>query len=131
MPAFIPRFVDLVRVTTSTQGTGPIAAGPATQGFANFAESLAVGDQFYYCLQGVDKPAEREVGRGILLANGTIGRQAINGTLTNFTLGTKTLSLVAGAEWFRQQQQAFETIAALESSQVASRSALIVGRSRS
>ena len=124
MPAFIPRFVDLVRVTTSTQGTGPIAAGPATQGFANFAESLAVGDQFYYCLQGVDKPAEREVGRGILLANGTIGRQAINGTLTNFTLGTKTLSLVAGAEWFRQQQQAFETIAALESSQVASRSAL-------
>ena len=124
MPAFIPKFVDLVRVTTSTQGTGPIVAGPATQGFANFAESLAVGDQFYYCVQGVDKPAEREVGRGVLLANGTIGRQAINGTLTNFTLGTKTLSLVAGAEWFRQQQQASETLAALESSQVASRSAL-------
>lgn len=124
MPAFIPKFVDLVRVTTSTQGTGPIVAGPATQGFSNFAESLAVGDQFYYCVQGVDKPAEREVGRGVLLANGTIGRQAINGTLTNFTLGTKTLSLVAGAEWFRQQQQASETLAALESSQIASRSAL-------
>ena len=24
------------------------------------AETIALGEQFYYCIQGVDKPAERE-----------------------------------------------------------------------
>ena len=69
---FSPKFVDLVRVTTSTQGTGPLVCGPAVLGHATFTESIAVGDSFYYSVQGVDKPQEREVGRGTLLSNGTI-----------------------------------------------------------
>ncbi len=99
---FIPKFVDLVRTTSTTQGTGPLVPGAASPGFSGFGESLIVGDRFYYCAQGVDKPAEREVGRGTLQANGTILREPLSGTATNFTTGSKTISLVTAAEWFRK-----------------------------
>lgn len=121
MPAsFTPRFVDLVRTNTSTQGTGAIVPGSAVQGFSTFSEALSVGDQFYYCVQGVDKPLEREVGRGTLLQNGSIARQPLNNTLTNFSSGAKTISLVTAAEWFAQQQ----SISAGAMSMVAGRPAL-------
>jgi hypothetical protein len=97
---FTPKFVDLVRNFTTVQGTGPVTLGAAISGYAGIAEALSTGDQFYYCIQGVDKPQEREVGRGTLQANGTIARQAVSGGLTSFTSGTKTIALVAAAEWF-------------------------------
>ena len=100
--SFTPRFVDLVRCTCSTVGTGNLALGAAVSGFASFAVSLSVGDRFYYAVAGIDKPAETEVGRGTIAADGSIVREAISGTLTNFTTGVKTVSLVAGAEWFRK-----------------------------
>ncbi len=97
---FTPKFVDLVRNVTTVQGTGPVALGAAAPGYTGFADAIVAGEQFYYCIQGVDKPAEREVGRGTLQANGTILREPIGGGLTSFTTGTKTISLVAAAEWF-------------------------------
>ncbi len=97
---FKPKFVDLVRTFTTTTGTGAIVPGAAVAGFASFATALVAGDIFYYCMQGIDKPAEREVGRGTLLANGTITRTPISGTATNFTTGNKTIALVAAAEWY-------------------------------
>lgn len=116
MPAaFTPRFVDLVRTTTTTQGTGAIVPGSAVQGFSSFSESLNVGDQFYYCVQGIDKPQEREIGRGTLQQNGSITRQPLNGTLTNFASGQKFVSLVTAAEWFSQQQQQASTSGNLSS----------------
>ncbi len=102
---FQPRFVDLVRNTTTTQGTGNLVLGAAVTGFTSFAAAVQPGESFYYCVAGVDKPAEREVGRGTMQANGTISRVPIDGTLTNLTSGTKTVSLVAAAEWFSQIQQ--------------------------
>ena len=105
MPAaFTPRFVDLVRTTTTTQGTGAIVPGSAVQGFSTFAESLNAGDQFYYCIQGLDKPQEREVGRGTLQPNGSITREPLSGPVSNFSSGQKLVSLVTAAEWFAQQQ---------------------------
>jgi hypothetical protein len=100
--SFSPRFVDLVRCTCSTVGTGNLVLGSAVAGFASFAASLTVGDRFYYAVAGIDKPAEAEVGRGTLMADGSIAREAIVGALFNFTLGQKTVSLVAGAEWYRK-----------------------------
>jgi hypothetical protein len=96
---FTPKFVDLVRNFTTSQGTGPITLGQAVSGYAGLAEALSVGDQFYYCIQHVDKP-EREVGRGTLQANGRVAREPVSGSLTNFSSGTKTIGLVAAAEWF-------------------------------
>lgn len=98
--SFTPKFVDMVRVASTTQGTGPLTCGAAVQGFASFAESLSVGDNFYYSIQGVDRPQEREVGRGTLQANGTISRQPIRGGLTNFSAGQKVIALVTASEWF-------------------------------
>src|SRR5438270_5079174 len=103
--SFTPKFVDLVRNTTTTQGPGNFVLGPAATGFTSFTAALQPGDSFYYSIIGVDKPAEREVGRGTLQANGTISRDPIGGALTNFSSGTKTIALIAAAEWYGAAQQ--------------------------
>lgn len=120
--SFLPKFVDMVRVTSSTQGTGPLVCGPAVQGYASFAEALSAGDQFYYSIQGIEKPAEREVGRGTMLANGTIARQPLRGALTSFTSGNKTISLVAASEWYGKLQDV--SLAAERQGSAATRAAL-------
>ena len=97
---FIPKFVDLVRNFTTTQGTGNFVLGAALAGHSSLAGAVAVGELFYYTVMGVDKPAEREVGRGTMMANGTIAREPVSGPLTAFTNGTKTIALVVGANWF-------------------------------
>ena len=102
--AFQPKFVDLVRNTTTTIGTGNFALGPAAMGYSSFMVACQPGDSFYYSAIGVDKPNEREVGRGTLLANATISRDPISGTKTSFSGGTKTIALIAAAEWFSQVQ---------------------------
>lgn len=97
---FNPKFVDLVRNYTTTIGTGSFTLSTAVNGFAGIATALSAGDQFYYSCIGVDKPAEREVGRGTLTASGEVSRAPINGTLTDFTKGSKAIALIAAAEWF-------------------------------
>jgi hypothetical protein len=104
MADFQPRFVDLVRNYTSTQGTGAFVLGPAVNGFTGFGSALQTGDSFYYSAIGVDNPAEREVGRGTLQANGTIARAPLSGPPTNFSSGTKSIALIAAAEWFNAVQ---------------------------
>jgi hypothetical protein len=101
---FQPKFVDLVRNTTTTVGTGNFTLGAAATGFTSFIAALQLGDSFYYSALGVDKPAEHEVGRGTLLAGGAISRDPIGGVKTNFSSGTKTISLIAAAEWYSQVQ---------------------------
>jgi hypothetical protein len=97
---FQPRFVDLVRNYSTTTGTDDFILGPAVNGFADFAAACQVGDSFYYSATGVDTPAETEVGRGTLLAGGVISRDPISGTKTNFSTGTKSIALIAAADWF-------------------------------
>ena len=104
--AFTPRFVDLVRNTTHTQGTDNFVLGAALSGYRSFAEAVLPGESFYYSCIGVDKPSEREIGRGTMEIDGTISRIATNGELTSFTAGTKTIALVAAAEWFNSVQSA-------------------------
>jgi hypothetical protein len=102
--AFKPRFVDLVRNYTSTTGTGNFVPGAAVAGYRSFASAIQPGEGFYYSAIGIDKPDEFEVGRGTMQADGTISRDASGGTLTNFSDGTKTLALVAAAEWYEGVQ---------------------------
>ena len=103
---FNPRFVDLVRNYTTTVGTGSFVLGAVVNGYSGLAGALQTGERFYYSCIGVDRPAEREVGRGTLQANGTIAREPISGALTSFNSGTKTLSLIAAAEWFTRLEAA-------------------------
>ena len=103
---FTPKFVDLVRNAATVTGTGPVTLGAAVNGFTSLAGAVSSGEQFYYCIQGLDKPQEREVGRGTMQADGRVARQAIAGGLTNFTTGAKTIALVAPAEWFEKLDDA-------------------------
>src|SRR4051794_30766641 len=99
-PDFQPKFVDLVRNLSTTTGTGNFQLGPAVSGFNSFLAECQVGDSFYYSAIGLDRPSEREVGRGTLLAGGAIGRDPIGGVKTDFSNGTKSIALIAAAEWF-------------------------------
>jgi hypothetical protein len=106
---FQPKFVDLVRNTTTTKGTGDFVLGPAVNGFSSFVDVCQPGDQFYYAAIGVDKAAEREVGRGTLLAGGIVSRQPAGGVKTDFTGTTTSIALVAAAEWFSEIEKLRET----------------------
>ena len=108
---FTPKFVDLVRNAATVTGTGPVTLGAAVNGFTSLAGAVSSGEQFYYCIQGLDRPQEREVGRGVMQADGKVERQAIAGGLTNFTTGAKTIALVAPAEWFEKLDDALLTVA--------------------
>src|SRR5581483_1838772 len=102
--SFTPMFVDLVRNTTTTVGTADFTLGAAMTGFTSFTAACQVGDSFYYSAIGIDKPAEREVGRGTLLAGGVVSRDPIGGVKTNFSNGTKAVALITAAEWFSDIQ---------------------------
>src|SRR5438270_6626171 len=102
---FAPKFVDLVRNVTTTVGTADFVLGSAATGFTSFTAALQPGDSFYYSAIGIDKPAEREVGRGTLLSGGVIARDPIGGVKTNFSNGTKSIALIAAAEWYGAAQQ--------------------------
>ena len=120
--AFQPKFVDLVRNATTTTGTADFVLGPAPSGFTGFADAVQPGERFYYSAIGVDKPAEREVGRGTMQADGTIRREPVSGATTDFSSGTKLVSLIAAAEWFSSIQAAGAAAAGV--AVAASRSAL-------
>jgi hypothetical protein len=102
--SFQPRFIDLVRNYTSTEGTGNFVLGSEVFGYRSFAAEIQPGESFYYSAIGVDKPVETEVGRGTMLGDGTIARAPIGGSPTNFSSGSKTIALVAAAEWFEAMQ---------------------------
>ena len=109
---FLPKFVDLVRNTTTTVGTGNFTLGAAVAGYTSFTAALQVGDSFYYSAIGIDKPTEHEVGRGTLLAGGVISRSAIGGPNTNLSTGTKSVALIAAAEWYQTAQQIVTSVSA-------------------
>ena len=98
--SFIPKFADLVRNAATVDGTGVVTLGSAVPGFTGIAQALGVGDQFYYTLVNDDRPAEREVGRGKLIAGGKVERTPL-GPAVSFTSGAKSISLVAAAEYYR------------------------------
>lgn len=102
---FTPKFVDLVRNIAIVQGTGPVALGGPVNGYTSLADAAGVGEQFYYCIQGVDRPEEREVGHGTMLADGRVGRDPVGGILTEFSNGLKTIALVAPAEWYAKLER--------------------------
>ena len=105
--SFTPKFVDLVKNSTSVQGTANVVLGAAPAGFTGFGQACVAGDQFYYCIQGSDKPAEREIGKGTMQADGTIARATADGSaLTKFTSGAKTIALVAASDWFAKVEAA-------------------------
>jgi len=102
--SFQPRFIDLVRNYTATTGTGNFVLGAPVTGYQSFDSAIKPGQSFYYSAMGIERPDQVEVGRGTMQADGTISRDPLNGTLTAFTDGNKSLALIAAAEWFEAMQ---------------------------
>lgn len=99
--SFAPIFIDLVRNYTTTSGVGNFVLGPAVTGYRSFTVVVKPGESFYYTATGIDHPAEVEVGRGTMQADGSISREPIGGDPTSFKNGFKAVALVAAAEWFQ------------------------------
>lgn len=117
MAKFEPVFADLVRVFTTSEGTGPIVPGGPVAGHRTFASALSTGDQFYYSIEAVSGGAAWEVGRGTLESDGRIGRvplaSSAGGALVPFAAGTKTVALTVAAEWYGREQAGAEGLAQL------------------
>lgn len=126
---FTPKFADLVRNVAVVQGIGPVALGSAVHGYTSLADAVGEGEQFYYCIQGIEKPEEREVGRGTMQPDGLVAREPAGGVATEFSSGAKTIALVAPAEWFAKLEALSGELDAALPGALKTRSALEVERS--
>jgi hypothetical protein len=70
------QFIDRVRVTTATTGTGAIAIGAAVAGYQGFS-GMAVGNTAYYT---IEDGSAWEIGLGTLSASGTWTRTTVIAT---------------------------------------------------
>jgi hypothetical protein len=92
---------DRVRETTATTGTGNITLGGAVAGFTSFSSVLSNSDTTFYAMIGSN---QWEVGVGTYVsASNIIQRTTVlassnNGSLVNFTSGTKNVILTQPAE---------------------------------
>jgi hypothetical protein len=92
---------DRVRETTVTTGTGNITLGGAVAGFTSFSSVLSNSDTTFYAMIGSN---QWEVGVGTYVsASNIIQRTTVlassnNGSLVNFTSGTKNVILTQPAE---------------------------------
>lgn len=98
----MPNFLNHVRVTTSTTGTGTITLGSAIAGFQSFSAAGAIDGKVYpYEIRDGDA---WELGWGTYTASGTtLARSLISsstGSLLNLNAGA-TVSVVAHAESLR------------------------------
>ena len=89
-------FVDRVKDTTTTTGTGNITlSGTAPTGFVDFNTAFGTsGQRFAYCIDA--GTSEWEVGIGYLSASTTLVREEVtassnSGSAVDFSAGTKTV----------------------------------------
>lgn len=91
------KFLDRVKETTTTTGTGAFALAGAVSGFQSFA-GYAVGDRVPYC---VPFGVEWEVGIGTKAASSiertTVTASSNGGALVNFSAGAKEIFVTASA----------------------------------
>ena len=102
---FTPRFVDLVRNYDDDGRNRTFVLGAAGERLHRASRRRSSrASSFYYSCDRLRKPAEREVGRGTMQADGTISREPIGGTLTDFTSGTKTIALISRGRMVREDR---------------------------
>jgi hypothetical protein len=93
------RFIDRVKQTTTTTGTGALSLGAAETGYITIASVVADLVPVYYTVEG---GAEWEVGlgwteSGIGFVRNTVFASSNAGALVNFSSGTKMFFLTAPA----------------------------------
>jgi hypothetical protein len=101
-------FADLVREACLGTGSGDLALGGALPGHRTFADVVPPSARFHYCIAGVTRPEEWEIGEGALGSGGTLVRMPLSssaaGAAVDFSPGLKTVALVVAAAWFSGQE---------------------------
>jgi hypothetical protein len=112
-------FADLVREFSSSTGAGDFVLAGAVPGHRGFAGAVPAGARFHYCIAGVTRPDEWEVGEGSIGSGGTLVRgplaSSAGGASVAFSPGLKAVALTVAAEWFaaRDPAPAMEDVAGL------------------
>lgn len=93
-------FMDRVKETSTTTGTGDLTTAGAVTGFITFNTAFSTNQWFDYCIEAVDgsgvPTGDWEVGRGYLSASTTLKRDRVlassnAGALVSFSAGTKNV----------------------------------------
>ena len=100
----MPALRDRVKDTSTSTGTGALTlSGVAPTGYQTFANALAIGQPFTYCIVG---GAQWETGTGWLTTATTMARDPAvfdgssgPGVLVNFSAGTKDVFVDAPAHF--------------------------------
>jgi hypothetical protein len=104
-------FADLVREFSSSAGTGDFVLDGAVPGHRRFTAAVPAGARFHYCIAGVTRPGEWEVGEGELGSGGSLVRAATvssaGGDLVDFSAGLKSVALTVAADWFSSHTHDF------------------------
>jgi hypothetical protein len=117
-----------VREACWATGSGDLALGGAVPGHRRFADAVPVGARFHYCIAGVSRPEEWEVGEGELGSGNSLIRLPLASSAgmsqepgvadaVDFGTGLKTVALTVAAAWFSSRGGAggtIEDIAGLE-----------------
>lgn len=109
-------FADLVREASWTTGAGDFALSGAVAGYRRFADTVPPGAVFHYCIAGITRPGEWEVGEGTLGSGNSLLRVPIASSAgpaelpgraeaVAFSPGLKTVTLTVAADWFARKEQ--------------------------
>ena len=100
-------FVDRVKETSTTTGTGAFTLAGAVTGYQAFSASFGVGERAHYCIEAVDgsgvPSGQWEIGTGTYSATNTLTRSANPytsagwGSPLNFSAGTKNVFVTVPA----------------------------------
>jgi len=101
-------FADLVREACQGTGIGDLALAGPLPGHRAFAAVVPAGARFHYCIAGVTRPEQWEIGEGVLGSGGSLLRMPLSssaaGDAVDFSPGLKTVALVVAAAWFSGQE---------------------------
>lgn len=95
-------YADRVKESTTSTGLGNIVLAGTSVGFRTFASIIAVGETFYYCIDG-GASGEWEVGIGVLTDATTLVRSSVKSSsnanaAVSFSAGTKTVFVTIAAD---------------------------------
>lgn len=95
-------YADRVKESSTSTGLGNIILAGTLTGFRTFASIIAVGESFYYCIDG-GTSGEWEVGIGVLTDATTLVRSSVLSSsnadaAVSFSAGTKTVFVTIAAD---------------------------------
>lgn len=95
-------YADRVKESTTSTGLGNIVLAGTSSGFRTFSSIIAIGEAFYYCIDG-GATGEWEVGIGTLTDATTLVRSSVKsssnaGAAVSFSAGSKTVFNTVAAD---------------------------------